>query len=810
MIERVKQILFDMADFLFGEQSPGAETTRSHDWPWPPSVTVLVMAGAAALVIWVYVRERGSAGRFMKTVMVALRLLLIALVLFMLYGWVLNRHRTDLPDLLVVLDDSASMATEDHYDDPSQVQQLEQRVQAAGLAGTSRINLAKMLLLSDDARLLDELQRKYRLKIYRVSTSARAVTAEAVDEGIAGAASISGKIAELQATEPASRLGKGVQDVLGMQGGRPTAALVMFTDGVTTEGRAITEVASYARRKSVPLFLVGLGNPDPPRDVRLSDLLVDDVVFVDDLVSFDFKVTASGFEGNRVTVRLRQKGDSGPPLDEIRITLGADGHSQSVRLATRPEQEGEFEYVVQVEDQKGEANVDNNLETRVIRVRDETLRVLFVQAYPNYEFRFLKSLLGRVLKRDSQEKSVQLTTVLQEADLEYSEQDETATRGFPVDREELFGYDVLIFGDVNPAFLSRSVMDNIRAFVQERGGGVVFLAGPRYTPIGYRDTPLESLFPVDLDTAAGPPVGLLLTSGFSVQPTRLGSATPHLQLGDRLAESLQIWRDLPPLYWLFEARDLKPGAMSLVDVPSRTLTDGRSLPLVCLQFVGAGKVLFHTTDETYRWSRDPSGGQHYARYWIQTLRYLSRSRLLEGSRLAELKSDRAEYRRGDPVRLRVRFFDDRLAPAHDQGVTVVLEQEGNKRRQITLKRDAASRGVFEGVVANLPEGRYRAWLATPALDGQPPSQRFSVLAPPGEQRRLEMDAADLRRAAKATEGKFYTLETADRLLEELPAGRQVRIQSLPPEPIWNSPLLAALFVAAIVGEWLLRKRYGLM
>ena len=73
-----------------------------------------------------------------------------------------------------------------------------------------------------------------------------------------------------------------------------------------------------------------------------------------------------------------------------------------------------------------------------------------------------------------------------------------------------------------------------------------------------------------------------------------------------------------------------------------------------------------------------------------------------------------------------------------------------------------------------------------------------------------MDAADLRRAAKATEGKFYTLETADRLLEELPAGRQVRIQSLPPKPIWNSPLLAALFVAAIVGEWLLRKRYGLM
>jgi hypothetical protein len=183
---------------------------------------------------------------------------------------------------------------------------------------------------------------------------------------------------------------------------------------------------------------------------------------------------------------------------------------------------------------------------------------------------------------------------------------------------------------------------------------------------------------------------------------------------------------------------------------------------------------------------------------------------LEGGRLAELSSEQPEYRRGEPVRLRARFSDDRLAPVRDDGVTVVVEREGGTRRQITLHRDAASRGVFEGLASNLPEGQYHAWIAAPTLEGQPPSYRFKIVAPPGERARLEMDAADLQLAAKTSQGKFYTLQTASQLLEDLPRGRQVRIESLSPVPIWNSSLLAGLFVVLIATEWLLRKRAGLV
>ncbi len=812
MMESLVQVWSDLQDFALAKGSPGTEVTRSHSWPWGPAAAIVLVTAAAAFVIWVYAREQGRAGPWRKAVLAAHRILLIVLVVFLLYGWMLHRHRTDLPDLVLLIDDSSSMARVDEVSDAKQRAELARRVRSAGGSDLTRLDLAKMLLLERDADLLRQLQQRYRLKVYRIGSSARNLsggTADAKSGESRFAAWVQG-LRGLAASEPASRLGKCLQDVLAVQRGRPTAAVILFTDGVTTEGKTIAEAAGDARRKVVPLFLVGLGNSRPPRDVRLADLLVDDVVFVGDLVHFDFKVSATGYAGQRATVRLAIKGQEGGSLAEQPITLAQDGVPQSVRLSYRPEEKGDFEFVVEVEPLSGEADAENNRQTRVVKVRDDALRVLYVQAYPSYDFRYLKTVLGRSLKPNSKDKAVELTTVLQDADLEYTEQDETAARVFPVNREELFAFDVLIFGDVNPSFLSRSVMENIVAFVEQRGGGLVVLAGPRHTPLAYRDTPLAALLPVNLDTAAVPMPGAVLDQGFVPQPTRLGITSPQMQLADSLPASLAVWREMPDWYWSLTAPDLRSGARVLASDPSRLGSGGEHLPMISMQFVGAGKVIFHATDETYRWARHSGGEGYYARYWIQTLRYLSRAKLLEGGRLAELTADRSEYRRGETVRLRARFFDDRLAPSSDDGVTVLLESDGSKRRQLTLHRDAVNRGVFECLAGNLPDGKYRAWIATPALRGQPPSQRFTVVAPPGEQARLEMDAADLRAAAKTSQGRFYTIQQAGGLLRDLPRGRQVRIESLPPVPIWNSSLWAALFVVLITSEWLLRKRAGLL
>lgn len=790
---------------LLGQTSPvpptprgeGLEVTLVHSWSCPPWLTLLLLLLAAVFVLFLYLHEAGETRRSIRGTLAAIRLTLILLVIVMMYGWMRQSHRTDLPDLVFVLDDSQSMGFSDQYDDPRWTRRLRDRVQAASLDVPSRINLAKSLLLNPRHGWLDQLRSEYNVSLYLLGATAR----------VQGGADtpLDQRVRTASADQPASRLGDGLQSILEAQRGRPTAAIVVLSDGITTEGKSIAEVAHYARRKQIPLFLIGVGDQRPPRDLRLSDLLVDQVVFLGDAVNFDCKLSGTGFDRASVAVRLTRAGDD-TVLAEQKFELVGDGTVQDVRLVIRPQEEGEFEYVVRVEPLRNETTVENNQLAQVVRVRDETIRVLYVQEYPSMEFRFLKTLLEREVKRGADGKSFQLATILQEADQEYTELDETAIRSFPVTREELFEYDVVIFGDVNPAFMSRPVLENLTAFVTERGGGIVFIAGPRHTPLAYRDTPLESLLPIDLNTARLPDETRLTDDVLPVALTRLGLISPQLQLADTPDENARLWSELPPLRWILAVPDKRPAAHVLVETPAAGPDAPRSV--IVSQLVGAGHVIFHATDESYLWSRLRGSDRYYERYWLQTLRYLSRARLLGGDRSVEIVADRNQYDRGDSVPLQVRFFDERTAPAADDGVAVLLERPGGRRQKIQLHRDTLRRGVFGGTISGLAEGSYRVWLATPTLEGDPPAWQFSVVPPPGEHAQLMMDEEGLLLAAQTSEGRLYTLQNADRLPHDLPRGRQVRIESLPPEPVWNSPFLVGLFVVLLVAEWLGRKWVG--
>lgn len=771
----------------------GTVWSLQHAWALAPWLTVLMALGAAALVAGLYTREAGDAGRRYRALLTILRLTALALVALMIAEFVLSLQRTGLPYVVIAIDDSASMSIVDRYDDEELRGRLQRQTQAAELDELSRINLAKALLLNGDSELLRGIARRYKLKVYFLSDAAR--------EQAGGVDELTDVIQAHAAEGQSSQLGTGVRTILNDLRGTPPTAVIVMTDGVTTEGETLSDVAAYARRKRVPLYTVALGSDVPVQDLELSDLLVDEVVFVDDLVNFEFKLTGQGFEGKQVEVILRQE-DQEQPLARTTVTVGPDGQPQSARLTYRPTRVGEYRYVLEVAEQTGEVQTVNNRRQCAISVRKEQIRVLLVQAYPNYEFRYLKNMLER-------DHTIELKTLLQEADPEYTEADKTAIRVFPARREALFEYDVVIFGDVNPAFLSTPAQALLADFVREKGGGLVMIAGPLYTPAAYRNSPLAALLPIDPSAGSSPEAGRVINDGFVPLPTELGLASPPFQLGDTPEASRKIWQQLPDLYWLYEAGRLKPGAQVLAEHPARLGEDGRRLPVISMQYAGAGKVLFHATDDTWRW-RFRVGDVYFARYWVQTIRYLSRLKLMGQDRLAELIVDRREYRQGEPVRLRVRFADERQAPADDNAVGVVIEQPNGQKQQLQLVRSGNFRGIFEGQLDRPAQGAYHAWLAAPAAAGKPPSADFLVVAPPGELAHSRIDVAELTRAAEETRGRFFRQTNAQELLDGLPAGRQVPVETLPPIVLWNRWPLLALCLAALVFEWLLRKRVGML
>ncbi len=67
----------------------------------------------------------------------------------------------------------------------------------------------------------------------------------------------------------------------------------------------------------------------------------------------------------------------------------------------------------------------------------------------------------------------------------------------------------------------------------------------------------------------------------------------------------------------------------------------------------------------------------------------------------------------------------------------------------------------------------------------------------------------MQQAAEADQGALLYLQGRLRLIDDLPAGRQVPVESLPPVPLWNRWPLLALILGLLIGEWLLRKRKGM-
>lgn len=779
---------------LLGIQTETGEAVAwrlEYWWDWPAWVGLAAAAAAVVLIVVSYLRENPRAHPAGRMALAGVRLIVLGLAAVMLAQWTLLVQRIGLPCAVLLVDDSLSMTTVDRYEEPLR-KTLEERVRKAGFEQPSRWNLLRTLLAERDGALLASLLDRYKLRVYYL-------TGPRLSPG----ADLQGLLEELRTTEPrgkTSPLGNALRTVLADLRASQPAAVLILSDGITTEGPSLGEAAAYA---GVPLHLIGLGDDRPERDLKLTDLLVDEVVFVGDVVYFEAKLSAVGYRGRQVELLLRRHDDK-QVLARLPVTIQADNKAQKVLLPYRPDQQGTFRFVLEVDPLEGELRTDNNRQERTVQVRQEKVRVLLVAADPSYEFRYLSIMLAR-------DRTIELKTVLQNADLQHAEQDQTALpKGVPVRSEELAQFDVVILVDANPELWSPSMIQNLVDFVEQpnKGGALIAVAGPKYMPLAWRNTPLARLLPIELATARHPVPSRPLSEGFRVQPTELGLASPGMQLADTPEQTEQTWRQLPPLYWMLEAPDCKPAARVLAEHPSLLGRNGHKMPIILMQYVGAGKVLFHATDETWRW-RWRTGDLYFARYWVQTIRYLARSKLKAAARAVSLSTDRARYARGEPIRLRVRFADERLAPSHQDQVTVALEHQGHPTRRLQLQRSDMDRGLFEAVLSDALPGSYHAWLAAPALEGHAPAVDFSV-ALPGEFDRLQMDSQDMRQAAQKTAGRFYTLRSADQLLDELPEGHRVAMENPSEIPLWNSPVLLGAVLLLLVAEWVLRKIAGMV
>ena len=267
--------LTKLAEWLLGipQAEPGQGTAwrRVTNFPWPSWVLLLFCLGAAVYVFWVYRRDADQLSRAARGILASLRLASLALILFMLSGTTLSIERTGLPFVVVMFDNSGSMATEDL---PSQSEAKDAAVAllAEGkFDKPTRLNLAKSLLVKNNGALLRRLLDNHKLRIYTLAESETLLGLSAYMQP----GQIDELLPQLRAVAvqgDQTRLGDALRDVLNGLRGAPPSAIVLISDGITTDGEKLSTAARVARQKSVPVYTVAVGNADPVIDLELHNV----------------------------------------------------------------------------------------------------------------------------------------------------------------------------------------------------------------------------------------------------------------------------------------------------------------------------------------------------------------------------------------------------------------------------------------------------------------------------------------------------------------------------------------------------------
>lgn len=779
--------------------------------------------------VLIYRRERPAASWSALWLPALLRAVCWAwLILLILPQWRAVYDREGWPDLVVLLDVSRSMNHSDNYRDAAVRTRVDSLLRDLGSSSAPRWQLVQQLLTDPRQNGLAHLLRNYKVKlhIYCVDETLRPVTTVEDEKGLDPARQA---IQELRADGNASRLGDGVHAVLKAFRGSPLAGIIVFTDGMVTEGQEWSAVAAEAARAGVPLYLAGIGDVWEAPDLILSDLQVEDTVIVGDRLVFDARLSYRGTESvGTVPVILYEKDKaSGQLIARSRITatppLG--GAPVPITISYIPTEAGEKTFVLQVPAVPGETLTSNNrLERTIVVTEARRVRVLMIEGRPRYDFRFVKVLLERESERSLGGRHIAVDTILLNASPGWAETDRSA---FPSDfptREQLFDYDVILLGDIDPRHLphaSRTLQD-LSEFVTVKGGGLLFLCGAHFTPAAWADTPLAAILPVTVRAPVAESDPTPATSqGYRPRLTELGQQHPIFRLHPDLGESLRLWEQLPPVYWYARGYQRKSQTSVLATLPPSYPNESEPHPLVLQMFAGSGVVLFFGFDDTWRW-RWRQQEEYFDRFWLQSIRFLARFRV----RRPELKViPKTEFRRNETMKIVVRFPVDAPPPVAHQPVRVALQRlplnsphrsspaEAGETTTLTLARVQGSTPQYETVLTRVSEGDYQFTLIYPETPPgqQPPTASARVLPPWAELDRIDLNRKEMQEAAARSGGQFFSLAEVDRLWTELPTPPRVPLsQAEPLWPLWNLPLVYLILIGIVGSEWLLRKRARLL
>jgi hypothetical protein len=194
---------------------------------------------------------------------------------------------------------------------------------------------------------------------------------------------------------------------------------------------------------------------------------------------------------------------------------------------------------------------------------------------------------------------------------------------------------------------------------------------------------------------------------------------------------------------------------------------------------------------------------------MQLLRELGRGRLKGEDQGVELTTNRKVYQLGESVVVRARFLHPLRLPIDRSRVSIRWSAPSGTSGTIELMRLPSHPDWFEAGFEPPYPGPYRISLSHPDFGKNAPAISIQINSGTGESAHHQRDQQALLSAARVSTGKLYEIDDVTRLVRDLPSAQPTRVESLPPQPLWNRPLWLLLLACGLFSEWFFRKKWHL-
>lgn len=807
-------------------------------WRWgeplDPTVAGVGLLFIVVAVALIYLAEPKVRRGGLKVVLYLLRATVIAACALLLFDPIESKETVEVRDAysVMLVDKSVSMTFKDRYEPSPMSEKLSTLtgMDQSELLNRTRMERVRAALTNPKSSVLRQLREKNKVKIYGFDSElgtvaeldqldtavarARADGPEGAGEALVNEDEARRLVSQVKAEGSATAIGDALSKVQKLLRSEKLAGVVLLTDGRQNAGSLdpIEEAQRYGRRR-IPIHTVGVGDPREPRDLAIDNLQAPDVSIVGDLIAFDCTVKARGYtEAVEVDVELLFNGEV---RERTRIKIGGDTNERAVRLRTKPDRPGEYQTEVRVTVLSTEMSSENNRATHLLRVIDQRIKVLYIDGYPRWEYRFLKNALVR-------DRSMEVQCLLLNAEPQFPQE---ASPGLPrlarvPSRRELLDYHVIILGDVSPQarwpatgepVFRTGFWDTLTEFVGDFGGGLLVISGERDNPKRMTNTPLTKLLPVVVDERT--PSNARYTEIFYPQLTRLGAKSPLMRLEPDERRNAALWRPrgegLPGFYWYERVIMAKPIARVLATHPTESNEHG-NYPLFAWSYYKSGTVFWSGVDSTWRW-RAGVGDKYNYRFYGQIIRFLSHGRFQRSKRFS-ITTDKTTYTIGDEVHVTARVYDREMKPSTDKEQLAELEQPDGTREKLSLRLIGGKPGRYETFLRATRRGTYRATLLVgdAGSDEEIAPRKFEVKLPSAELAESRMDEATLQKMAEVSGGKYVRLADLDELPELIPSMRERIPLSASEKKLWDNWQVMVALMTLLVLEWIGRRSIKLL